>query len=69
MCEQDTLFGCYLFCNELLKQFLLIKKDSKMKNSIQDLKNLLTKGEKLSNEKLMAVKGGCGTVKDPRRCY
>ncbi len=39
-----------------------------MKNSIQDLKNLLTKGEKLSNEKLTAVKGGCGTVTDPRRC-
>ena len=39
-----------------------------MKNSIQDLKSLLTKGEKLSNEKLVAVKGGCGTITDPRRC-
>ncbi len=39
-----------------------------MKNSIQDLKSQLTKGEKISNEKLVAVKGGCGTITDPRRC-
>ncbi len=41
-----------------------------MKNSIQDLKSLLTKGEKLSNEKLTDVKGGCacGSITDPRRC-
>lgn len=39
-----------------------------MKNSIQDLKNILTKGEKISNEKLAAIKGGCGTVADPKRC-
>ena len=41
-----------------------------MKNSIQELKSLLTKGEKLSNEKLAAIKGGasCGSITDPRRC-
>ena len=39
-----------------------------MKNSIQDLKNLLAKGEKLSMEHLAAIKGGCGTVADPKRC-
>ncbi len=44
-----------------------------MKNSIQDLKSLLTKGEKLSTEQLVAVKGGaaaacCGTITDPKRC-
>ena len=39
-----------------------------MKNSIQELKNLLSKGEKLSTDKLTAIKGGCGTVTDPKRC-
>lgn len=39
-----------------------------MKNSIQDLKALLTKGEKLSTEKQLAVRGGCGTITDPKRC-
>ena len=39
-----------------------------MKNSIQDLKSLLSKGEKLSKEKLASVKGGCGSVTDPKRC-
>jgi hypothetical protein len=39
-----------------------------MKNSIQDLKNLLTKGEQISTEKLAAIKGGCGTIRDPKRC-
>ena len=39
-----------------------------MKNSIQDLKGLLTKEEKLSNEKLAAIKGGCGSIPDPKRC-
>jgi hypothetical protein len=39
-----------------------------MKNSIQDLKSLLTKREIISTEKLINVKGGCGSVTDPRRC-
>lgn len=39
-----------------------------MKNSINNLNTILVKGEKLSTEQLVAVKGGCGTRKDPRRC-
>ena len=39
-----------------------------MKNSIQDLKDLLPKGEKLSTEHLVEIKGGCGTRTDPKRC-
>ena len=39
-----------------------------MKNSIKDLNTLLVKGEKLSTEQSVAIKGGCGTRKDPRRC-
>ena len=39
-----------------------------MKNSIQDLKDLLAKGEKLSAEHLVAIKGGCGSRTDPKRC-
>jgi hypothetical protein len=39
-----------------------------MKDSNQNLKSLLTNKEKISSEKLVNVKGGCGTVTDPRRC-
>ncbi len=41
-----------------------------MKNSIQDLKAILVKGEKLSTEHLVAIKGGgrCGSPTDPKRC-
>ena len=39
-----------------------------MKNSIHDLKSQLSNGEKLSNETLFNVKGGCGMLTDPRRC-
>lgn len=39
-----------------------------MKNSNQSLKSISTIGEKLSNEKLLNVKGGCGTITDPKRC-
>ncbi len=39
-----------------------------MKNSIQDLKDLLAKGEKLSTQQLLVIKGGCGSPTDPKRC-
>ncbi len=39
-----------------------------MKNSNQSLKSISTIGEKLSTEKLLNVKGGCGTITDPKRC-
>lgn len=39
-----------------------------MKDSNQSLKSLLTKREIISTEKLVNVKGGCGSVTDPRRC-
>jgi bacteriocin-like protein len=39
-----------------------------MKNSLQGLTNLLTKAEQISTEKLAAIKGGCGTISDPKRC-
>lgn len=42
-----------------------------MKNSIQDLKDLLVKGEKLSIQQLLVIKGGgarCGSPTDPKRC-
>ena len=39
-----------------------------MKNSIQEVKNQLVKGETLSTEQLTAIKGGCGTPTAPKRC-
>ena len=39
-----------------------------MKNSIQNLKTLLSTAEKLPIEQLNNVKGGCGSPNDPKRC-
>ncbi len=39
-----------------------------MKNSIQCLKTMLLKEEKLSLEQLNSIKGGCGSPNDPKRC-